>query len=438
MGALLWALVFGAVVPLVTVIIVRWHAKPHVKAIVNAAIAGGVGAITGGLSSNTLDGSHWQLTVASAFAAWATSVVFYVGIWSPTGTADKLAKATQSFGLAKLPLIDKGTPDLFFADLSNFNDPVDLNAYRASYSVVAEQVNWGTLITDPNGRMNQIRSLKFDLVIWYMGLVATEDITAQVNTFINTLGALLPNETIVIDWEATGNTTPTAAQRDQAAGLLAAHYTLARWWIGTYGPAGMLGQFPPASWVWAASYETTEPTIAHVMWQFTNGVFVSIPYGPINFPGVGDCDASVFHGTVAQLIAAVCPAAPAPPPPVIEPMEDAMLARYIWTPTEGPQAGVELELLAEISPNPFDATGKTGVMWIKWGPRDSVFQSFGNVAANGSYLYPQTVNIWETKNGGQLKFGGMQAPGGTVRAVVIDGTVEADGKTFVLNQADAP
>lgn len=115
-----------------------------------------------------------------------------------------------------------------------------------------------------------------------------------------------------------------------------------------------------------------------------------------------------------------------------------MLARYIWTPTEGPQAGVELELLAEISPNPFDATGKTGVMWIKWGPRDSVFQSFGNVAANGSYLYPQTVNIWETKNGGQLKFGGMQAPGGTVRAVVIDGTVEADGKTFVLNQADAP
>jgi len=206
--------------------------------------------------------------------------------------------------------------DTFFADISNFQPSVNLPLYRETNAKISEQVNWGTQITDPNGRMAEIRSLNFTVVLWYMGLMPNQDIAAQVATFVSTLGPLLPGEAVVIDWESTGNLQPpTVTQRDQAAQLIAQHYGFNVKWVGVYGPASLLQQHPTLGWQWVASYETTEPTIPHVMWQFTNGQYHSNPYGPINFPGIGYCDGSVFHGTDAQLAALVCPpGAPAPTP----------------------------------------------------------------------------------------------------------------------------
>src|ERR1017187_7935828 len=126
--------------------------------------------------------------------------------------------------------------DNFFADISNYQDPVNLPLYRQTNAVIAEQVNWGTAVTDPNGRMQEIRSLNFAVVVWYMGLVADEDVGAQVNAFVNTLGPLGPNEAVVIDWEATGNLPiPSVGQREQAANMIAAAYGIARVWVGVYG-----------------------------------------------------------------------------------------------------------------------------------------------------------------------------------------------------------
>jgi hypothetical protein len=202
--------------------------------------------------------------------------------------------------------------DLFFPDLSNFQPGVDFAALRGQASVVAEQVSWGTQVTIPAGRITAMRAARFDLIIWYLGITAANS-AAQVAAFVDTLGALLPNEAICIDWESTGNIPPPpASQRDEIQSLLAQHYGIPLRLIGIYGPDSLLRNSSPKGWVWTASYETAEPVTPHKIWQFTNGQYVSRPYGPINFAGVGFCDASVFHGTSAELVAVVCPT-PAPP-----------------------------------------------------------------------------------------------------------------------------
>jgi hypothetical protein len=45
---------------------------------------------------------------------------------------------------------------------------------------------------------------------------------------------------------------------------------------------------------WVAAYQDAEPSVHHVLWQFTDSFAV---------PGVGTCDCSVYHGTIDQLAA---------------------------------------------------------------------------------------------------------------------------------------
>lgn len=210
--------------------------------------------------------------------------------------------------------------DIFFADISNFQDSADLATYRRTNAVVICQINWGTSVTVPSGRIALIRSLKFEVVVWYVGLVATEDIAAQVSAFLSAIGPLQPGETVCIDWESTpGQGTPSASQRDQAATLIGTGLNIPVSMVGIYASPSNLSSAPPLGWSWVAAYEEPEPSVAHVFWQFTDGVYTSGPYPPVNFPGIGFCDGSVFHGPVAQLAAAIVPnAAPAPAPPPTE------------------------------------------------------------------------------------------------------------------------
>lgn len=198
-------------------------------------------------------------------------------------------------------------PDLFFPDVSNFQPNVDFGALRGQASVVAVQVSWGTQVTIPTGRIAAVRAARFDAVLWYLG-ITTANSAAQVAAFVNTLGPLEAGESVWIDWESTGDQSPPpAAQRDEIAGLVAAHYGIPVEEVGVYGPNSLLAESPPKGPVWTASYETSEPATPHTIWQFTNGTYVSNPFGPINFAGVGFCDASVFHGTAAELLAILCP-----------------------------------------------------------------------------------------------------------------------------------
>lgn len=196
--------------------------------------------------------------------------------------------------------------DLFFADISNYQQ-IDVAAYRAKYGVLLCEINWGEAVTVPAGRIEALRAADFDLLVWYFGIRSDQPIASQVASLTETVGKLLPNEAILVDWEATPKVcaTPPVAEREEARTLAAQGLDVPVAQIGTYGSASDLKDNPAESWSIVASYETPEPAIPHTAWQFTNGQYTSGPYGPVNWPGIGFCDASVYHGTTDELKAAI-------------------------------------------------------------------------------------------------------------------------------------
>lgn len=245
--------------------------------------------------------------------------------------------------------------DILFPDVSNFQN-VDWPTFRRSCGAVASQTSWGTLITSPAGRVDAIRAQKFDVVIWYMGLVASEDIPSQVLRMYDVLGPLQLNETACIDWEATNGVIPTPAQRDQALEVLAFDFHREVSELGLYASASLLQSAGsgPAGWRWAAGYGTSEPSVPHSLWQFTNGQYTSYPsseYHPYNWPGIGSCDTSVFHGTTDQMKSALSVITAAPPSPAPQPTPTP-------TPKPAPTSGGNMATAHEITlPAGLDANG---------------------------------------------------------------------------------
>ena len=193
-------------------------------------------------------------------------------------------------------------PDLFFPDISNYQS-IDVGTIRAACDVLLCEVSWGNAVTVPAGRMAALRAAHFDLLVWYVGLRSDQDTTQQAVTFCNAVGVVGANEALLIDWEATPNAgpTPSVAQREAFRASVSRILAVPASRIGTYGSASDLKNGPAPGWSIVASYETSEPMIPHTAWQFTNGSYVSDPYHPIDFPGIGFCDASVFHGSIDQL-----------------------------------------------------------------------------------------------------------------------------------------
>jgi hypothetical protein len=62
----------------------------------------------------------------------------------------------------------------------------------------------------------------------------------------------------------------------------------------TYSGLSFASSHGLAPVTWVAAYQTSEPSVGHTLWQFTDSYAV---------PGVGTCDCSVFHGTIDQLAA---------------------------------------------------------------------------------------------------------------------------------------
>jgi hypothetical protein len=87
-----------------------------------------------------------------------------------------------------------------------------------------------------------------------------------------------------------------------------------------------------------ASYETVEPSIPHDIWQFTDGQYTSLPaseYAPINWPGVGKVDSSVFHGTETALQQALDLTVPVPVPPITSTtLEDGKVEYTVTVPLD--------------------------------------------------------------------------------------------------------
>jgi hypothetical protein len=116
--------------------------------------------------------------------------------------------------------------------------------------------------------------------------------------FLETLGTFRPNVTILDLEEGTGD---QAGRQHDWLSVMA--NDPARDW--TYS-GDYFARTHGLSVDWIAAYQKREPTTAHRLWQFTDAH---------SFPGIGSCDASVFLGTVDDLIALTSNTAPPAPTP---------------------------------------------------------------------------------------------------------------------------
>jgi lysozyme len=142
----------------------------------------------------------------------------------------------------------------------------------------------------------------------YQYVVANRDTAAQANELCDLVGALKSGEWLVCDLEAgTGDQSgrahtwlKTVMSRLHDDGTAEELYS-GESFYGSHNlsSAGFKR-------IWIAAYRSTEPTVHHELWQFTDAK---------TFPGIAHaCDASIFHGTVADLLAHVNKPAPTPPP----------------------------------------------------------------------------------------------------------------------------
>jgi GH25 family lysozyme M1 (1,4-beta-N-acetylmuramidase) len=168
----------------------------------------------------------------------------------------------------------------------------------------------------------------------YHYLTASQDPVAQARFLCSILGSLRPGEFAIVDHEEGDG--DQLARANAFLDYTDAHLT----YPGHHGTWHYSGAafyhahnlMPVANsnrHTWVAAYGQGEPNdVPHTLWQYTSAE---------NWPGVGACDSSIFHGSVADLAARVWtppPAripAPAPvqrPAPVPVPQEAGM-ARLI-------------------------------------------------------------------------------------------------------------
>ena len=206
---------------------------------------------------------------------------------------------------------------VFIPDVSEFQPNVNPGALIAGgYRAIIARLAYGNRLDRmmPQ-RVTQFRSAGFTVIGWYLFLRSAVSEAAQVQTVKDLLGHLGSNEFLVVDWErdTDGTLAPTAERNQTLADLTA--WGGKKCWL--YGPASLLRQYPApnADPEWPASYETPDPSLpGEVMWQYTDGQYTSGGYRPVNFPGIGLCDATVYQGTFQQLLAIVGVPEPGPGP----------------------------------------------------------------------------------------------------------------------------
>jgi GH25 family lysozyme M1 (1,4-beta-N-acetylmuramidase) len=184
--------------------------------------------------------------------------------------------------------------DLLLPDVSEFQSGADIAGIRRQTDAIAVRVAYGTRLDKcMPARRDVIRGQDFTVVLWYLFLRASQDVTAQVQTVINCLGNLRPGESVVIDYERDSGLfgrTPTVGQRDQAASLFEARYGRPTVIYMSASTALGNGTTRPT---WIAAYQRNEPAVVHMLWQYTD------KGGP--WPGCGNCDTSIYRGSAQQL-----------------------------------------------------------------------------------------------------------------------------------------
>lgn len=187
-------------------------------------------------------------------------------------------------------------PQVLLADISEFEPQVNDAMYLLWSKAVIIRAAYGDQHDDRAWYGGQRRDLLHAGGAKFLGIyqyiVTSQDPAAQGAALVRLIGKLRPGEKVIADIEeGSGNLAET-------------------WRIWSAEVAGATGDQPwrysglnfaaahglaPVDWV--AAYQSGEPSVPHVLWQFTDAFQV---------PGVGTCDASVFHGTIGQLAALAC------------------------------------------------------------------------------------------------------------------------------------
>lgn len=193
------------------------------------------------------------------------------------------------------------------ADVSEFQSSIADAQYLAWSRAIVIRAMYGAAHDDRAWYGGQRRDLLHAggarFVGVYAYLVAGQPGARQARAFHSLVGAIRPGEVFIADFEEGSRTV----LEDWRAEMLALYGQAIRPYLWTYTGLyfGEAQSVLPVEWI--AAYGQSEPGTPHKLWQFTDSYQV---------PGVGTCDASVFHGSIDQLAALAYPAtAPKPPPP---------------------------------------------------------------------------------------------------------------------------
>jgi len=183
------------------------------------------------------------------------------------------------------------------ADISEYQTNIDAPTYLRYHKTIICRVHNGNR---PDNMMptrrDYLRKYKFTGIGWYQYLVSNRDPAAQARDFIAVVGNLHVNEWAILDLESgTGDQTQRAQAWfdvvDKWANMTAMLYSGEYFLNNQLGGSGRWKGRP----IWVAAYRSTEPTLAHMLWQYTDRE----KYGAIT---PSNCDSSLHHGTDKSFI----------------------------------------------------------------------------------------------------------------------------------------
>lgn len=199
--------------------------------------------------------------------------------------------------------------DLIIPDISEFQGKVDWktlisNAYPAAIIRAhnGSRADYQWLANRAGAHANGIQALGI-----YQYLQASHDAAVQANALADLIGTLKPGEWAICDLEeGTGDQSGRAHTWYTTIANRLHNANSEELYSGDYFFGAHRLSAAGFKRIWVAAYNTSEPSSPlHELWQFTDAR---------HFPGIaGSNDASVFHGTIAQLLNNITPAVPTPP-----------------------------------------------------------------------------------------------------------------------------
>lgn len=196
---------------------------------------------------------------------------------------------------------------VLLADLSEFQPSLADAAYLAWSKAIVIRAAYGSQHDDKAWYGGQRRDLLHEGGVRFLGIysyiVASQPIMDQVNALWRIVGPLRDGEKLIADIEEGSGSQ--GGRWNQLRNAVLDRWGVAPWLYSGLNFAAVRGLYPVD---WVAAYGTSEPVVPHTLWQFTDAFPV---------PGVGTCDASVFHGSIGQLAALAyggTQPAPAPAP----------------------------------------------------------------------------------------------------------------------------